>query len=116
MAVWGVAAVVALALVVIVIWRFAGGGTKAPGYLQLSSVPWAEVVSVQKAGGEKSNQTGQTPLQIELPPGDYVIELKSQTRSEKVTLTVESGKVTSQTYVFQGANVEEMVNEIVPKH
>ncbi len=88
----------------------------AAGSVQLSSTPWAEVVSVQKIGGGALNITGQTPLELSLPAGKYVIELRSGTSTEKVNVTVEAGKSSVINQPFPGVNVDGIVDELVSKY
>jgi len=112
---WVVA--VALVLVVAAVLTFLRLVPSAPGLVQLSSTPWAEVVTVQKVGGGRVNITGKTPILLSLPPGKYTVELKSATRTEKtVELTVVAGKPTVYNHVFSDSSVDGMVNELVSKY
>lgn len=120
-AVWVLAGVLGLVVVVglggYAVWRYGvrtGGGT--PGYVELTAAPWAEVTSVQKAGGERLNITGQTPLRVQLPPGEYVIELKNGETTGKVNVVVESGKAVPLHYTFPEVKVDALVEELVSQY
>ncbi len=87
-------------------------GTPAPGTVALTSSPWAEVVSVER-GGRPLEIAGQTPMMLELPPGEYVIELKSGDTTEKVNVTVEAGQTQAVHYTFPQLKVDEAVDEVL---
>jgi len=86
------------------------------GQLQLNAVPWAEVLSVRKADGKDLHITGQTPMELELPPGRYVITLKNGKGASKVDVVVDRGKLSAVNYSFPDVNVDAMVDELVSKY
>jgi hypothetical protein len=88
----------------------------APGYVQLTASPWAEITDVRQEGGKLFAITGQTPLQIELPPGDYVIELTNGKDTAKVKVKVEAGKVQTVHYAFPERKSEEIVDEVLRQY
>ena len=108
--------VLALAIAGIAAWRHFAGGTAVPGFAQLTTVPWAEIVKVEKKGGQSLNIRGYTPIGLELPPGDYVIELKSDQGVGTVDVSVKSGETTKVNYTFPGVTVNEVVDELVSKY
>ncbi len=109
--------VLVLVIAGIAAWRhFAGGTTAPPGYAQLTTVPWAEIIKVEAKGGQSLNIHGYTPIGIELPPGDYIIELKSDQGGGTVNLAVKSGETTKVNYAFPGVTVNAVVDELVSKY
>jgi serine/threonine-protein kinase len=66
-------------------------GRNASGYIQLTAAPWGKIANVSSAKGAHLNIAGETPLQVALPPGRYVIELKNGQSSCKVEISVERG-------------------------
>jgi hypothetical protein len=87
-----------------------------PGYAQLVATPWAEIVSVQSKDGRDMNIKGYTPMQLELPPGEYVIELRKDQAVKKVPAVVESGKIAQVNCTVSEVNVNAMVDELVSKY
>jgi len=85
----------------------------APGYVQLTAVPWGEVADVSNTNGTHLKITGQTPVRLALPPGKYVIELKNGQTSCKVQATVERGAVTAYSCTFPEVKVDDMVQKIL---
>ena len=90
-------------------------GTPAPGTVTLTSSPWAEVVSVER-GGRPLQMAGQTPMMLELAPGEYVIELKSGDTSEKLKVTVQAGETQTVHYTFPQLKVEQAVDEVLKQY
>ena len=88
----------------------------APGYVQLTASPWAEVSDVKQESGKRFAITGQTPLQMELPAGDYVIELRNAEATAKVKVKVEAGKVQAVHYTFPQKKTEAMVEEVLRQY
>lgn len=115
MTLWAGVAIVVVVLVAAVGWMVIPHGGKV-GHAKLTSTPWADVVSVKTKQGQDMNLTGRTPLQLDLSPGDYVIELKTEdgTRGQ-VEVTVKSGEVASLNYPFPQVKIDDMVDELVPK-
>lgn len=117
MAIWAAAGVVVLALAAVALYRMVGTGPSIPGHLQLSAVPWAEVVSVQTAKGAAVEvPLGQTPLQFELPPGEYVIELKNGEMTDRVNVTVVAGQVQAVNHPFPQVKIDALVDELVSQY
>jgi ferric-dicitrate binding protein FerR (iron transport regulator) len=114
--------IVVASLVVALVLALAGVGTwyfksrNLRGYVQLTATPWGEVTGVNTAKGEHLNVTGQTPLQLSLPPGRYVIELKNGSTTGKVEVSVERGKVSAVTYTFPAVKINDLVQKIVSQY
>jgi serine/threonine-protein kinase len=85
------------------------------GYAQVSATPWAQVVSVKTKQGQDMNITGETPLRLELRPGDYVIELKNDQGTSQQEVTVKSGEVVPVKCAIAQEKIDEMVDELVSK-
>ena len=116
-ALWVGAGLLVVVLAGIGIWRFSsGGGTLASGYIALTAAPQAQIVSVQTAAGKPVDKTGETPLLLELPAGDYVIELKNGTETQRVNVNVQAGNTTRQNCVFSKDKVNEMVDDLVKNY
>ena len=115
-ALWVGIGVVVLALAGFGVWKFVLSGPGEPGFVQLTAAPWAEVVSVRTAGGEAVKITGQTPLYVSLPPGDYTIELKNGEATGTVTVTVQSGQTQAVNYAFPQVKVDALVDELVASY
>ena len=110
----GVGALVLL-LVAAGAWYFFTRAT-APGYVQLTASPWAEVTDVRQESGKRFDIAGQTPLQVELPPGNYVIELTNGKDTAKVKVKIESGKVQAVHYAFPKKKSDELVDEVLREY
>ena len=108
--------VLVLVIAGIATWRHFAGVNVPPGYAQLTTVPWAEIVKVEMKGGQSLNIHGYTPIGIELPPGDYIIELKSDQGVGTVNVSVKSGETTKVNYAFPGVTVNAVVDELVSKY
>jgi len=115
LALWAGIGAVVLA-VAVAAWWFLVGRPPAPGYAELTAAPWAEIVSVQTKDGKTLNVKGETPVRLELPPGEYVIELKKDQAVGKVNVVVKSGEITQGKYAFPEVNVNAMVDELVSKY
>ncbi len=87
-------------------------GAPAPGTVALTSSPWAEVVKVER-GGQPLEIAGQTPMMLELPPGEYEIELKSGEAIETLKLTVKAGAAQTVHYTFPQLKVDQAVEEVL---
>jgi len=84
-----------------------------PGYLQLNATPWGQVTDVTAANGKHLHITGETPLQVQLPPGFYDVELKQGRVTGKVQVTVERGKVSVCNYTFPEVKIHDLVQTLV---
>lgn len=116
-ALWAGIGVILLAIAGYAVWRFAiQPKPGVPGYAQLVATPWAEIVSVQTKEGQSVNLTGITPMRLELPPGEYVIELRKDQAVKKVTAVVESGKIAQVDCTVSEVNVNDVVNDLVSKY
>lgn len=116
-ALWAGVGLLLLVLAGLGIWRFSSGGvTPAPGYVALTAGPRAQIVSIHTAAGKAIDKTGETPLLLELPAGDYVIELKSGTEVVKANLTVQAGKTTQENCEFSKDKINEMVDDLITKY
>jgi eukaryotic-like serine/threonine-protein kinase len=118
-AVWAGTAIGVLAVVVSVV-VLAGRGSQPhpspPGYVELNPLPWADVVAIKKLGsGNQSvgNFSGQTPMRVSLPPGDYLIQLKGPSGLQEITVSVESGKLARRADVLSGFDADRVVDELV---
>lgn len=87
-------------------------GQPAPGTVALTTSPWAEVVKVER-GGQPLEIAGQTPMMLELPPGEYTIELKSGEVTETVKVKVEAGQTQTLHYTFPQMKVDQAVDEVL---
>jgi hypothetical protein len=108
--------VILLAIAGYAAWRLIRGGAAADGYVELTAAPWAEIVSVQTKDGKTLEVKGETPVRLELPPGEYVIKLKKDEAIGIVNVAVKSGETTQGKYVFPEVNVNAMVDELVSKY
>lgn len=120
-ALWVGAALVILVLAGFGIWRLTSGGrgasgVPASGFVELTAASSAEIVSIQSADGKTVDKTGETPLLLELPAGDYVIELKNGTEVQKANVSVHAGDTTRQNVVFPKEKIDEMVNDLVTNY
>jgi len=88
-------------------------GRNASGYIQLTAAPWGKIANVSNAKGAHLNIAGETPLQVALPPGRYVIELKNGQSSCKVEISVERGAVSTYSCVFPEAKIDDMVQKVL---
>ncbi len=114
-ALWAGIGLVVLAIAGFAAWRFLGR-PPAPGYAQLVATPWAEIVSVRTKEAQSVNLTGTTPMRLELPPGEYVVELKKGETVGKVNVVVKAGETSQVNYTFPEVNVNAMVDELVSKY
>jgi hypothetical protein len=85
----------------------------ASGYVQLTAAPWGQVASVSNAKGQYLNIKGETPLQLTLPPGRYVIELKKGQTSCKVEAAVERGSVSAYSCAFPEVKIDDLVQKVL---
>ena len=107
-------AVVALALASLGTWYLKG--RNVPGFVEITAAPWAELTSISTVKGQRLNITGETPLQVALPPGRYVIELKKGQATGRVEVAVERGKVIVVNYIFPEVKIDDLVQKVVSEH
>ncbi len=103
--------VAAIALAGIGTWYVTGRNLY--GSVQLTAAPWGEVADVSNAKGEHLNIAGETPLQVALPPGRYVIELKNGQSSCKVEASVQRGSVSAYSCVFPESKIDDLVQKVL---
>jgi len=88
-------------------------GRNASGYIQLTAAPWGQVASVSNANGEHLAIAGETPLQVALPPGHYIIEVKNGDTSCKVEAAVERGAVSAYSCAFPEVKIDDLVQRVL---
>jgi hypothetical protein len=115
MGLWVSLGVIVVAIAVASAWWGLVGGTRARGYAQVTAVPWAEVVSVKTKAGKDLNMKGETPLRLELPPGDYVIQLQNDQGTGEMEVSIQSGKVVPVKYKPDQVNIDALVDKLVSK-
>jgi hypothetical protein len=76
---------------------FRGGGAPATGTLSVGTAPPGIQVFVDGA------PHGVTPLGVELPPGDHVVELRTPTERRRIPITLTAGGQVSQYFEFARA-------------
>ena len=103
--------IVAIALAAVGAWYVKG--RNAPGYVQLTAAPWGEVANVSNAKGQQLNITGLTPLQVALPPGRYVIELRNGPSNCKLEVAVQRGAVSAYSCNFPGVKIDDLVQKVL---
>ena len=115
---WMIVAVViaALALGIFALRFLPTGGGAAEGFLQLTSVPWGEVVSIKAGDGSPVQATGATPLFLSLPAGEYTIELKNGDTVEAFTVEVVAGETKVKHHLFSHVDVDKIVDELMSKY
>ena len=91
------AGVVLLIGAIAAFWWFRGGGTPATGTLSVGTSPAGIAVFVD------GQPHGVTPLGVELPPGEHVIELRTETERRRIPITLTAGGQVSQYFEFAQA-------------
>ena len=114
LAIWTMSGVVALILASLGTWYLKARNVS--GYLQLTAAPWGQVTGITSAKGEHFNITGETPLQVELPPGLYNVELKEGRITGSVEIKVERGKVSVYNYTFPEVKIHDLVQTLVSQY
>ncbi len=116
-ALWAGSAVVVVLLASLAVWYSrGGGGHSAPGVVQLTAAPWAEVTGIRTKKGERLNITGQTPLQVTLPPGDYIIGLKNGPAIGELEVTAKPGEVSRVSFTFAEVKIDDLVQNLVSQY
>jgi len=114
-ALWAASAVVVVLLVSLGAW-YSRAGRNAPGVVELTAAPWAEVTGVSTKKGERLNITGQTPLQIALPPGNYIIKLKNGSATGELEVAAKPGEVSRVSYTFPEVKIDDLVQNVVSQY
>jgi hypothetical protein len=79
--------------------------------VRLTATPWAEVTAIQKSDGRRLSVTGQTPMQLRLPPGSYQIELRKNSVVGKESVTVKAGEIHSVNHSFPEVKTDDLVEK-----
>ena len=120
---WGVAAGIAVLLVLGLIWRSAAspdetapGGRIEPGYLVLDALPWGEITEIRSSEGELVPLDGprHTPARLDLPPGSYSITLTHPSLQEprEVTADIRAGESTRRLVEFEEIDVDDYLERV----
>jgi serine/threonine-protein kinase len=113
-AIWATSGVVLLIL--------AGTGTwymkarNVAGYIQLTAAPWGQVIGVTSATGKHLGITGETPLLVQLPAGNYSLDLKQGQLTGKLEVKVVGGQVSVYNYTFAEVKVHDLVQTLVSEY
>jgi len=91
------AGVVLLVGAIAAFFWYRGGGTSATGTLSVGTSPAGIAVFVD------GQPHGVTPLGVELPPGEHVIELRTETERRRIPITLTAGGQVSQYFEFARA-------------
>ena len=91
------AGVVLLVGAIAAFFWFRGGGTPATGTLSVGTSPAGIAVFID------GQPHGVTPLGVELPPGEHIIELRTDTERRRVPITLTAGGQASQYFEFARA-------------
>jgi hypothetical protein len=86
---------------------FRGGGTPTSGTVSVGTSPAGIAVFVD------GQPHGVTPLGIELPPGEHVIELRTDTERRRVPITLAAGGQVSQYFEFARAAAAAATGELL---
>jgi hypothetical protein len=86
---------------------FRGGSTSSLGKLSVGTSPAGITVFVD---GEPH---GVTPLTVELPPGQHVVELRTDTERRRIPVTVTAGGQVSQYFEFARAGATQATGELL---
>lgn len=120
-ALWAGIGLVVLVLAGVGAWKFFSGGGKT-GVAQISAVPWGRIVSISAKDGRtvdaKELIGKETPVEFELPMGEYTVELSNDRSDEKFDLSIKPGAVTVEHHTFAEAKgkVNEWVDDLVKQH
>jgi tetratricopeptide (TPR) repeat protein len=114
-ALWAAAAVAVILLVSLGAW-YSRAGRNTPGFVELTATPWAEVTGISTKKGERLNITGQTPLQISLPPGNYIIDLKNGTATGQLEVAAKPGEISRVSYTFPEVKIDDLVQNVVSQY
>lgn len=87
-----------------------------PGRLVLLSTPWAKLVTLQTTDGRPRAlpEPAETPLALDLLPGDYEVELHNPQlgMSRRLTVTVRSGADSRHTITFEEVDPDALLRSL----
>ena len=101
------AGVVLLIGAIAAFWWFRGAGSPATGTLSVGTSPAGIAVFVD------GQPHGVTPLGVELPPGEHVIELRTETERRRIPITLTAGGQVSQYFEFAPAGATIPTGELL---
>ena len=101
------AGVVLLIGAIAAFWLFRGAGSPATGTLSVGTSPAGIAVFVD------GQPHGVTPLGVELPPGEHVIELRTETERRRIPITLTAGGQVSQYFEFAAAGATIPTGELL---
>jgi hypothetical protein len=101
------AAAVLLIGAIAAFWWFRGGTSPATGTLSVGTSPAGIAVFVD------GQPHGVTPLGVELPPGEHVIELRTDTERRRIPITLTAGGQVSQYFEFARAGAATPTGELL---
>jgi len=101
------AGVVLLIGAIAAFWWFRGAGSPATGTLSVGTSPAGIAVFVD------GQPHGVTPLGVELPPGEHVIELRTETERRRIPITLTAGGQVSQYFEFAAAGATIPTGELL---
>jgi hypothetical protein len=80
-------------------------------YVEINAVPWGKVTSIVSTDGKfKVDVNQETPVRVNLPAGDFVVNLtKPDGSPEKQTIKVAKGSPVSIAPVFEAVSANEIV-------
>ena len=88
-------------------WWFRGARQPATGTLSVGTSPAGIAVFVD------GQPHGVTPLGVELPPGEHVIELRTETERRRIPITLTAGGQVSQYFEFAPAGATIPTGELL---
>jgi hypothetical protein len=103
----GAAGVVLLVGAIAAFFWFRSGGTPTTGTLSVGTSPAGIAVFVD------GQPHGVTPLAVELPPGEHVIELRTDTERRRVPIALTAGGQVSQYFEFASAAAAAATGELL---
>ena len=107
---------VVVALVVAGVGAWYMKSRNVTGFVELTATPWGQVTNVADEKGNHLKMAGETPIQMALAPGHYVIELSNGQSSCKVEATVEHGKVSAYNCTFPGVTIDDLVQKLLAQY
>ena len=89
------------------------GGNTTPaapgnGVLAIDATPWANVTVTPKSGGDA--KTGETPMFLSLPPGEYTVELKAANgKKQSKSVKINANETANVSASLGNVNVHDLV-------